>query len=82
MKKQKYSYCKKTPVALTAKMEADMLFFCRNKGIKSKSELIRKAVSNYIYANNKGKTPSHDILKQIQELLTHCQLSISFNEKN
>ena len=78
MKKQKYSYCKKTLVAFTSKMEADMLFFCRNKGIKSKSELIRKAVSNYIYTNNKDKTLNHDFLNQIQELLARCQLSISF----
>jgi metal-responsive CopG/Arc/MetJ family transcriptional regulator len=81
MRKQKYSCCKKTNVAFTSKMEADMLFFCRNKGIKSKSELIRKAVSNYIYANNKDKTLNHDVLKQIQDILASCQLSISFNEK-
>ena len=59
-------------------METDMRFFCKNKGIKSESELIRKAVSNYIYANNKDKTSNHDILKQIQELLSRCRLSISF----
>jgi len=78
MKKQKYSYCKKTLVAFTSKMEADMSSFCRNKGIKSKSELIMKAVSNYIYTNNKDKTFNHDILKQLQDILSRCQLSISF----
>jgi metal-responsive CopG/Arc/MetJ family transcriptional regulator len=76
--KKPVRYRKKTLVAFTDKMEADMLFFCRNKGIKSKSELIRKAVAKYIYSGCKDEPLNHNVYKQIQELLARCQLSISF----
>ena len=78
MKKQKYSYCKKTLVAFTEKIDADMRFFCRNKGIKSKSELIRQAVAEYMYPNRKDEPPERLVLKQLQDILSRCQLSISF----
>ena len=75
---KKRSYTKKKLIAFTEKMDADMSLFCRNKCIKSESELIRKAVADYIYTNKKDETPNHHSLKQLQELLSRCQLSISF----
>jgi metal-responsive CopG/Arc/MetJ family transcriptional regulator len=72
------SYSKRKIIAFTEKMEADMRFFCRNKGIKSESELVRKAVAYYIYANKKNETPDRHILNQLQDILSRCQLSISF----
>jgi len=75
---KKRSYSKKKLIAFAEKMEADMRSFCRDKGIESESELVRKAVAKYIYAGYKDETPNHHVLKQFQELLSRCQLSISF----
>jgi len=75
---KKRSYNKKKLIAFTEKMDADMRFFCRNKCIKSESELVRKAVANYIYTNKKDETPDRHILNQLQDILSRCQLSISF----
>jgi len=78
MGKQKRSYSKKKLINFTDKMEADMRSFCRNKGIKNESELVRQAVAEYIYAGYKDETLNHNSLKQIQDILSRCQLSISF----
>jgi len=76
MKKRSYNI--KKLIAFTEKMSTDMYFFCRNKGIESESELVRMAVAKYIYTDYKDKTPNSYSIKQIQELLARCQLSISF----
>ena len=72
------SYNKKKLIAFTEKMETDMRFFCRNAGIESESELVRRAVAKYIYPGCKDETPDRRVLKQIQDVLSRCQLSISF----
>ena len=74
----KLSYSKKKLINFTEKMETDMRFFCRNKGIESESELIRQAVAKYIYAGYKDEAPDRHILNQIQNILSRCRLSISF----
>jgi hypothetical protein len=78
MKSPKRSYNKKKLIAFTDKMETDMRSFRRDKGIESESELVRQAVAKYIYADYKDKMPNSYSIKQIQELLARCQLSISF----
>jgi metal-responsive CopG/Arc/MetJ family transcriptional regulator len=75
---KKPNYRRKKLIAFTDKMAADMRSFCRDKGIKSESELIRQAVAKYIYADDKGKTPDRHVLKQMQDILSRCELSISF----
>jgi len=78
MNKQKRNYSKKKLINITSKMEADIRSFCRDKGIESESELVRKAIAKYIYADYKDMTLNRHILNQIQEMLSRCQVSISF----
>jgi adenine-specific DNA methylase len=78
MRKPKRSYAKKKLINFTSGMETDMRSFCRDKGIESESELIRRAVAKYIYTGYKDETPDRHILKQLQDILSRCQLSISF----
>jgi len=78
MKNPKRFYNKKKLINFTDKMEADMRSFCRDKGIESESELIRQAVAGYIYPGRKDGTPDGRVLKQIQDILSRCRLSISF----
>jgi len=78
MNKKRLFNGKKKLIALTARMEADMRSFCRDNGIKNESELVRKAVAKYIYADYKDEMPNRNVLKQFQDILSRCQLSISF----
>jgi len=78
MTRKKRSYSKKQLIAFTDKMEADMRSFCGDKGIESKSELVRKAVAKYIYSDHKDEPLNNHVLKQLQDILSRCQLSISF----
>jgi len=73
MKRQKRSYSKKKLINFTDKMETDMRSFCRDKGIESESELVRKAISKYIYADYKDETLKLQGLKQIQETITELK---------
>jgi hypothetical protein len=47
---------KKKLVSLTARMEADMRAFRRDRGVESESELIRQAIAAYIYADYRDDT--------------------------
>ena len=87
MRKPKRLDGKKKLIAFTSKMETDMRSFCRNKGIKSESELIRQAVSNYIYHDGKNKSFKPGARRQLKELLAELgemefKIAASFlNEK-
>ena len=78
MNKQKRFDGKKKLISFTKKMQADMRSFCRDKGIKSESELVRQAIAKYIYTDYKDETLNRRVLKQIQEIFSRCQLSVSF----
>jgi len=78
MKSTKRLDGRKKLVALTSKMEADMRSFRMDKGIKNDSELIRMAIAKYIYTDFKDGTMNRHIMKQIQEMFSRCQLSITF----
>ena len=73
MKKSKRLDGKKQITALTSRLEADMRSFCRDKGIESESELVRQAISKYIYADYKDETLKLQGLKQIQETITELK---------
>jgi len=75
---KKPNYRRKKLINFTDKMAADMRSFCRDKRIESENELVRQAVAKYIYGNDKDKTPDRHVLKQFQEMLSRCQLSVSF----
>ena len=70
MKKPKRLDGKKKLVTLTSRLETDMRAFCRDKGIKSESELVRHAVASYIYADYTDETLKLKGLKQVQEKLS------------
>ena len=78
MKKTKRLDGKKKLTALTSRMETDIRSFCRDKGIENESELIRQAIAHYIYVDYTDETLNRHVVKQIQEILSRCQLSISF----
>jgi len=80
MNKPKRNYYKKKLISITEKMETDMQSFRRDNGIKSESELIRKAISKYIYTDYKDATLNRHIMKQIQDMFSRCQVSVSFNQ--
>jgi len=71
---------KKKLLPLTSRMEVDMRSFCRDKGIKSESELIRQAIAKYIYADFKDETLKLQGLKKIEEKITELKdmLDITF----
>ena len=51
----------------TKKMEADVQAFIRDKNIESENELIRHAISNYIYADYAEDTLKLQGIKKIQD---------------
>jgi len=67
MKKPKRLDGSKILIPLTSRLEADMRSFCRDKNIKSKSELVRQAIGKYIYEDYKDDTLKLQGLKQMQE---------------
>jgi len=73
MKKPKRLDGKKKLVTLTSRMEADIRSFCRDKGIESESELVRQAISKYIYADYKDETLKLQGLKQTQEKIAELR---------
>jgi len=73
MKTSKRLDGKKKLLPLTSKMEADMHSFCRDKGIKSESELIRQAIAKYIYSDSEDGTLKLQGLKQIQEKIAELR---------
>jgi adenine-specific DNA methylase len=75
---KKVNYRRKKLIGFTDKMAADMRSFCRDKNIESESELVRQAVAKYIYTDYNDKAVNRHVMKQFQEILSHCQLSISF----
>ncbi|MDR1836554.1 MAG: hypothetical protein LBQ89_02740 [Treponema sp.] len=78
---KKRSYNKKKLINFTEKMETDMRFFCRNKGIESESELIRQAVSKHIYSDYKDETLKLQGLKQLQETITELKDMVNITFK-
>ena len=72
---------RKKLLAFTARMDADIRSFCRDKGIESESELIRQAVANYIYADYSDETLKLQGLKQIREKIIELRdmIDITFN---
>ena len=58
---------KMLPVKLTKRMETDISTYCRDKGIESESELVRQAISKYIYADYTDETLKLQGMKRIQE---------------
>jgi hypothetical protein len=81
MKKSKRLDGKKQLTALTARMEADMRSFCRDKGIDSESELVRQAIGKYIYADYKDETLKLQGLKQMQETIAELKDMIDITFK-
>jgi hypothetical protein len=67
--------------ALTKRLEADMRTFCRDKGIRSESELVRNAIAKYIYADYEDETLKLQALKSLQEKMGELRdmVEISFN---
>jgi len=57
----------------TAKLEADMSSYCRDKGIESESELVRQAIAKYIYADYEDETLKLQGIKQLQEKITELR---------
>ena len=80
MKKSKRLDGKKKLVTLTARMEADLRSYCRDKGIESESELVRQAIGRHIYSDYKDETLKLQGLKQLQEKLLELRdmLDITF----
>jgi metal-responsive CopG/Arc/MetJ family transcriptional regulator len=76
MKKPNYRI--KKLIGFTDKMAADIRSFCKDKSIESESELIRQAVAKYIDTDYNDKTVNRHVIKQFQDILSRCQLSISF----
>jgi hypothetical protein len=73
MKKSKRLDGKKKLITLTSRMEADMRSFCRDKGVESKSELVRHAIAQYIYADYADETLKLQGLKRLREQLAELR---------
>jgi hypothetical protein len=80
MTKQKRLDGKKKCLALTSKLELDMLSFCRDKNIDSQSELVRQAIAKYIYADYQDDSLKLQGMKKIQDQITELRdmLEVSF----
>jgi hypothetical protein len=82
MTKHKRLDGKKKQIAFTRQLEKDMSSFCRDKGIASESELIREAISKYIYADYQDETLKLQVLdtlrKQVEELRDMFELSFKY----
>ena len=65
----------------TAKLESDMRSYCRDKGIESESELVRQAISKYIYADYEDETLKLQGLKYIKEdiIELHDMINVIFS---
>jgi len=64
---------KKKLLSLSAKMENDMRLYCRKMGIKNESELVREAITAYIYAGLDGeaakpKAAADDLCRRMEAL--------------
>lgn len=72
---------KKKLITLTRKLEDDMSSYCRDKGIESESELIRQAVTKYIYADFEDETLKLQGLKYIKEDIVelHDMINVIFS---
>ncbi|MDR2941734.1 MAG: hypothetical protein LBV17_03985 [Treponema sp.] len=73
MKNKKRLDGKKLCLALTSKLETDMRSFLRDKGIESESELVRQAISNYIYADYTEDSLKLQGMKKIQEQIVELR---------
>lgn len=60
---------KKKLVLLTKEMEADLRAYCRDKGVKSESELVRQAIAKYIYADYQDDTLKLQGIAGVQKTL-------------
>ena len=60
-------------LALTKQLETDMRSFCRDKGIDSENELIRQAISKFIYADYEDETMKLQGIKQTHEKLSELK---------
>jgi len=73
---------KKKLVSLTSQMEADIRAFCREKGVESESELIRQAISKYIYPDYDDGTlvlrGIKDTQKKLAELSDMTDLAFKY----
>jgi len=67
MKTNKRLDGKKKLVTLTMKLERDMRSFCRDRGIESESELIRRAISKYIYADGEDAAIGLQGMRQLRD---------------
>jgi len=72
---------KKMLTPMTKRLEADMRSFCRDKGVKSQSELVRHAIAQYIYSDYSDETLKLQGLKRLQEQVAELRdmLDIAFN---
>jgi len=68
-------------ITFTRKMEEDMRTFLREKNIESESELIRYAISNYIYRDYDEETLKLQGMKKIQEQITELKDMIDITFK-
>jgi len=60
-------------ITFTKKMEEDMRTFLREKNIESESELIRYAISAYIYRDYEEETLKLQGMKKIQDQITELK---------
>jgi len=58
---------KKKLVTLTSKMARDMSAFCRDRGIESESELVRQAISRYIYSDGEDASLGLQGIRHLRE---------------
>ena len=64
---------KKVLIALTSKLEKDAESYCREKNIDSRSELVRQALTEYIYADYSDETLKLQSLKKINDKIAELQ---------
>jgi len=63
----------KKNIHFTARLQADMRTFCRDKNIDSESELIRQAVAKYIYADYKDETLKLQGIKKLEDKINELR---------
>lgn len=82
MSKPKRLDGRKKLISLTSKMENDLRCYCRDRGIESENELIREAISKYIYADYKDETLKlqgiDDLRRRMEELRDMMELLFKY----